>query len=80
MAGGADALAARAAARVEAGEPVEALHLVDMALASDPESRAALQARLAALRMLLEWSGGVNHHEVFWLRHSIEQTQERLAR
>jgi glyoxylase-like metal-dependent hydrolase (beta-lactamase superfamily II) len=80
MAGGADAVAARAAARVEAGEPVEALYLVDMALASDPESQAALQARLAALRVLLERSEGVNHHEVFWIRHRIEQTEQRLAR
>jgi hypothetical protein len=51
-----------------------------MALASEPDSRAALQARLDALRMLLERSGGVNHHEVLWLRHRIEQTQERLGR
>jgi glyoxylase-like metal-dependent hydrolase (beta-lactamase superfamily II) len=80
MAGGADALAASAAARVEAGEPVEALHLVDMALTSDPENRSALQARLAALRVLLERSGGVNHHEVMWLRHRIAQTEKRLER
>jgi hypothetical protein len=62
------------------GEPVEALHLVDMALTSDPENRAALRARLAALRVLLERSGGIDHHEVFWLRHRIAQTEERLAR
>jgi alkyl sulfatase BDS1-like metallo-beta-lactamase superfamily hydrolase len=80
MAGGAGAVAARARARVEAGEPVEALHLVDMALAADPGNRAALAARLAALELLLVRSGDVNHSEVYWLRHRIEATREELAR
>ena len=79
MAGGADAVAARARARVEAGEPVEALHLVDMALADDPDNRDALAARLAALELLLERSGDVNHSEVYWLRHRIGKTRAQLG-
>jgi len=80
MAGGATAIAARARARVEAGEPVESLHLVEMALAADPHNRAALEARLAALELLLVRSGDVNHSEVYWLRHRIEATRKELAR
>jgi alkyl sulfatase BDS1-like metallo-beta-lactamase superfamily hydrolase len=79
MAGGADAVAARARERVAAGEPVEALHLVDMALAADPGSRAALEARLAALEELLRRSGGENHSELLWLEHRIAATREQLG-
>ncbi len=78
MAGGADVVGERAQARVEAGDPVEALHLVEMALAADPESRPALEARLAALELLLEQSVG-NHSEVFWLRHRIATTRNQLG-
>src|SRR5262249_28378193 len=42
MAGGADAVAERARRRLDNGEPLEAIHLVEMALASDPANRAAL--------------------------------------
>jgi alkyl sulfatase BDS1-like metallo-beta-lactamase superfamily hydrolase len=79
LAGGADAFAQRAKARVGRGEPVEALHLVEMALAAQPDHRAALEARLAALELLLERSGGENHSELFWLRHRIAATRTRLG-
>jgi alkyl sulfatase BDS1-like metallo-beta-lactamase superfamily hydrolase len=80
LAGGTDALGGRAAARIAAGQPVEALQLVEIALASDPENQSALQARLDALQLLLEQSGGKNHHEVLWLRHRIALTEELLGR
>jgi hypothetical protein len=70
----------RARARLTAGQPVAALHLVDMALTADAQSDAALAARLAALEALLVASGGVNHYEVYWLRHRIASTREQLRR
>jgi alkyl sulfatase BDS1-like metallo-beta-lactamase superfamily hydrolase len=79
MAGGASALAARAQARTAAGEPVEALHLLDMALAAEPSNRNALMARLDALELLLERSGGVNHSEVRWLENRMDQTRRHLG-
>jgi glyoxylase-like metal-dependent hydrolase (beta-lactamase superfamily II) len=79
LAGGPGALARRAAARVGAGQPVEALHLVKVALAGEPGHRAALEARLAALELLLERSHGVNHHEVLWLEDRIARTREALG-
>ncbi len=79
MAGGPDAVAARARSRVEKGEPLQALHLAGMALAGDAGNRAALEARLLALELLLERSGGVNHSELMWLRHRIEATREQLG-
>ena len=80
MAGGAAALATRARARLHAGEPVEALHLLDMALNAEPADAQALEARRAALAELLVRSGGENHFEVYWLRHRIAATDEALGR
>ncbi len=74
MAGGTNAVAARGAARLERSEPVEALHLADMALEAEPENAAALRVRLDALGDLLEASSDVKHDEVYWLRHRIDET------
>ncbi len=79
MGGGAEAFARKARAHVEAGRPEHALHLVEMALAAEPDNRTALEARLAALEILLERSGDVNHYEVEWLKHRIGLTREALG-
>lgn len=79
LAGGPDGLARRAAAHVDAGRPVRALHLAEVALAADADHRAALEARLGALELLLERSGGVNLFEVRWLRHRIALTRRQLG-
>jgi glyoxylase-like metal-dependent hydrolase (beta-lactamase superfamily II) len=76
---GAGALAERAARHVAAGRPVEALHLLEMALAAKPKSAVALRARLDALELLRERSGGINHHETIWLDTRIAETREALG-
>jgi len=78
LAGGANAVAARAARRVDAGEPLSAIHLAEMALAADPDNRAALEVMLTAHERLLEESGGENFWEVGWLRHQIAKTRATL--
>ena len=78
LSGGPDVLARRAAEHVQAGRPVQALHLVEIALAADANHRAALEARLAALELLLESAAGVNFYEVRWLTHRIALTREQL--
>ena len=45
----------------------------------DPRQRGALETELAALELLLERSGGVNHHEVVLLDRRIERVREQLA-
>lgn len=70
----------RSPSRLSAGQPVEALHLGDVALSAETQSVAALEVRLPALEALLLASGGVNHYEVYWLRHRIAGTRERLGR
>ena len=78
LSGGPDVLARRAAEHVQAGRPVQALHLVEIALAADAGHRAALEARLAALELLLESAAGVNFYEVRWLTHRIALTRQQL--
>jgi alkyl sulfatase BDS1-like metallo-beta-lactamase superfamily hydrolase len=75
LAGGPDAVAARARQLVES-DAVEALYLTDMALAVDRRHRAALEARLAALRWLDAHSG--NSNERGWLAAGIRDAEGRL--
>ena len=79
MAGGPDSVAERAAARLQAGEAVEALHLVDMVLEAAPQNVKALHVRLDTLRALLVRAAGFNHYETYWLRHRIDTTRSQLA-
>jgi len=69
LAGGADALAKAALARVEAGQPVEALHLTAIALTAEPGNAPAVAARLKALEYLRDHSQNTN--ERGWLTYSI---------
>lgn len=79
LAGGPDPLAARARAHLDAGRPLEALHLVQIALGAAPDARPALEVKRAALALLLEQGGGVNLSETMWLRSEIAEADEALA-
>ena len=57
---------------------MQALHLVEVALAADTDHRPALEARLGALELLLERSAGVSFYEVRWLTHRIALTRNAL--
>jgi alkyl sulfatase BDS1-like metallo-beta-lactamase superfamily hydrolase len=75
LAGGADAVAARALRLVE-NDAVRALYLTDMALAVDSRHRPALEARLAALRWLDTHSA--NSNERGWLAAGIRDAEAKL--
>lgn len=79
LAGGAARLAERAQARLDAGQPLEALHLTDVALGAQPDEPAALAVKLAATQALLERSGGTNLSETMWLRAEIAEVEQKLA-
>jgi alkyl sulfatase BDS1-like metallo-beta-lactamase superfamily hydrolase len=79
LAGGAGALAAKAQAHVAAGKPLEALHLLDIALGAEPGNRQALEAKKAASQALLEASGGKNLSETTWLRSEIAEIDGKLG-
>ncbi len=75
LAGGPDAVAARALAVAEK-DPVSALYLTDMSLAADAAHRPSLEARIVALRALAARS--TNSNERGWLEAGIRQAQSRL--
>ena len=71
LAGGAGMLAARARTKLDAGRPLEALHLVDIALGAERTNPDALAVKKAALQVLLTESGGQNLSETMWLKSEI---------
>jgi alkyl sulfatase BDS1-like metallo-beta-lactamase superfamily hydrolase len=77
LAGGPEPIVKLASQYVEAGRLVEALHLTEVALASDPQFRPALEARLKALEGLREKSK--NSNERGWLDHHIRVVKKRLS-
>jgi len=77
LAGGPDAVVRRALEKVEAGKPVEALHLTDVILAGDQNNSAALGARLKALEYLRERCE--NYVEAGYLEYGIRTAKEKLA-
>jgi len=79
LAGGPDALAARAQARLAADEPVEALHFVEIALAADPKNPAARRAEIAALERLIERTEGRTFDEVGWLETQIQRAKAAIG-
>jgi alkyl sulfatase BDS1-like metallo-beta-lactamase superfamily hydrolase len=78
LAGGPDAVAKLAVERLDAGEPVEALHFTDVALAADPAHRRSLEARLKALTVLRARCRNTN--ERGWIDYGIRMTESRLGK
>jgi alkyl sulfatase BDS1-like metallo-beta-lactamase superfamily hydrolase len=79
LAGGADALAKRAADYLAAGRALEALHLTDLALAAQPLHPASLRVEIGAHERLLEQSGHENLSETRWLEGRIAVARARLG-
>jgi alkyl sulfatase BDS1-like metallo-beta-lactamase superfamily hydrolase len=77
LAGGPNAVAARARELADS-DPVQALYLTDMALASDAAHRPALEARLKALQALDARSD--NSNERGWLAAGIREVETKLRR
>jgi alkyl sulfatase BDS1-like metallo-beta-lactamase superfamily hydrolase len=77
LAGGPEPLVQLALAKLNAGKPVEALHLTDIVLGYDPNNAAALNARLKALDYLRERCE--NYVEASWLDYGIRTAKQRLA-
>jgi alkyl sulfatase BDS1-like metallo-beta-lactamase superfamily hydrolase len=70
--GGTASLTERAAAHVNGGRPLQALHLTDIVLAhasADPDASAV---KRQALGQLLAASGRENHSEVQWLEQELK--------
>jgi len=75
LSGGPDRLVARARDFIALGKPLEALHLLDIALAADRDSVAGRDARRQALALLLQQTGGNNLWERMWIAAEIRDTR-----
>ncbi|MBT4521353.1 MAG: MBL fold metallo-hydrolase [Halieaceae bacterium] len=62
------------------GDAVKTLHIVEVALAGDPENRSALGLRQQALGFLLDAAekGVRNDYEVYWLKSRMADTAAQL--
>lgn len=76
LAGGPDVVAVAARKKLAEGAPVEAIHLAEIALSAEPGHAPALQASLAAHRVLL--AASQNFWETRWLENQIAQLESRL--
>ncbi len=78
---GVEALVEKAAVHLASGRNVEALHILEIALAGDPSDRMALETRRAALQALLEEANATfqNSYEMDWLKYRIRITDEALG-
>jgi alkyl sulfatase BDS1-like metallo-beta-lactamase superfamily hydrolase len=76
---GVTALAARARQKVSDGKPLEALHLLDVALTAEPNNTDALMVKKEALQQILKDSGGQNLSEAMWLKSEITAAETALA-
>jgi alkyl sulfatase BDS1-like metallo-beta-lactamase superfamily hydrolase len=77
LAGGAEPVVKLASQYVATGRFVEALHLTEVALATEPDFRPALQTRLKALESLREKSS--NSNERGWLDYHIRMVKKKLS-
>jgi alkyl sulfatase BDS1-like metallo-beta-lactamase superfamily hydrolase len=71
LAGGADRLAERARTFVTSGRPLEALHLLSIALAADPTSTVSRTVKRQALELLGKQTGGRNLWERMWIASEL---------
>ena len=79
LAGGTTAIIDRARARLEAGEPVEALHLCEVALAHDAADPETLELSVAAHEALLKRAEARNFWEISWLEKELERLRGLLG-
>ena len=77
LAGGPDPVVRLALEKLEAGKPVETLHLTDVVLAADQNNRPALEARLKALSYLREHTE--NYIEAGYLDYGIGKAKDKLG-
>lgn len=79
LAGGAEKLAGRARGFVAEDKPLEALHLLDIALAAEPASALGRTVKREALTLLLAQSGGKNLWERMWIAAEIRDLDAQPA-
>ena len=77
LAGGAERLAERANDFVRSDQPLEALHLLEIALAADPGCGLAAKVKREALMALNRLTGGKNLWERRWIASQINELEQQ---
>ncbi|MDA8707784.1 MBL fold metallo-hydrolase [Hellea sp.] len=79
-AGGQLRLQEKAQSYVNAGEPLKALHLVDIVLGAEPNNAPALSTRKMALEQLRDEAVAStnNSYEIYWLNYRLRDAQSKL--
>jgi alkyl sulfatase BDS1-like metallo-beta-lactamase superfamily hydrolase len=77
LAGGAERLAGRARSFLAENKPLEALHLLDIALSAAPQSALVREVKREALELLLAHTGGKNLWERMWIAAELRGLSER---
>jgi len=75
LVGGVEPLVERARRFCGEAKPLEALHLLDIALAAEPSSPSARSAKADTLRLLLEQTGGKNLWERMWIAAELRDLE-----
>ena len=79
LAGGVEVIAERAEQRLANDEPLQAIHLTDMALSVEPTSRRARAAHLRGLEMMLERASN-SFDELGYLETEVGRARQALER
>lgn len=79
LAGGANAVAARAAANRAVGKPLESIMLADIALSRAPKHGVALRTKQQALMTLMSQAGD-NLSLIMWLKSELALVESQLAK
>ena len=78
LAGGAEPILARARKHIDAGRPLEAMHLAEAVLTTDPKSTKALGVKLAATERLLAQCTRENFSETRWLEAEVRSLKSAI--
>lgn len=79
MAGGVEALAARARQKLQQGKTLEAMHLVEIARGADTNCKPALEVQRDALNQLIQDCGQINLSETMWLLSELREVEKKLG-
>lgn len=73
LCGSTHSVVTKAQSFIDNGQPLHALHLLDIVLAAEPDHSAARQTKQAALLLLLQQQGESNLWERMWIKTAIEE-------
>lgn len=80
LAGGVDKVVAMAEKKLKAGDPIKAIHLIEVALEAEPENKQVIATQVKVLGALLKRAGTTHKtfSEIAWLQAQIGKAKAKL--